>query len=500
MSKTRSTGSKYRVGITARSIRDIGKLEKYGLDLKRRTARKKSDGTGFSVSGILSSEQIKQLRSSNYVVQIHSDLAKESKERLQEVSKVNRFENANEFNEIKEKARLAKYLNTAEIETVLIKLQNLFPKITELIPLSNPTYEGRLSTAIRLRAGPPSNIKSDRVGVMFTGSMHAREWGGSDICINFLINLLSSYRDNTSLILGKNTFSSEQIRTMLENIDLFVFPDVNPDGKVYSQAHDGTKPLSLDDQDKMWWRKNRNPVEVINGDDPVHNTGVDVNRNFNFLWGSGIGTLSEDHSGRTHSLTFPGLNAFSESESSNVKHLFDKYKNIRYFVDIHSCGDMILYNWGDDTNQNNDPSKNFLNDEYKKVRGKTRGRYADDYKEFIVKSDLDVAKYLAHSMNDALKKVYGRSYKVQQSAGLYTTSGTSDDYAYSRHIANKKAQKIYGFTIEFASDKMGFIPPISEMQKIIKEISSAMTEFCISAYQNEIGSSDSRSVLLIEGT
>jgi carboxypeptidase T len=138
--------------------------------------------------------------------------------------------------------------------------------------------------------------------------------------------------------------------------------------------------------------------------------------------------------------------------------------------------------------------------EYKKVRGKTRGRYADDYKEFIEKSDLDVAKYLANSMNDALKKVYGRSYKVQQSAGLYTTSGTSDDYAYSRHIVNKKAQKIYGFTIEFASDEIGFIPPISEMQKIIKEISSAMTEFCISAYQNEIGLSDSRFVLLIEGT
>jgi murein tripeptide amidase MpaA len=492
---------RYRVGITAKTIRAVEKLGQYGLDLKRSTAKKKSDDSGFSVSGILSDEQIKELRSSNYVVQIHSDLTKESTKRLQEVSKVNRFENTNQFDEIKEKVDLPTYLNTAEIETVLIKLKGLFPNITELIQLPNPTYEGRLSNAIRVRAGLPlSKCKLDRVGVMFIGSMHAREWGGSDICINFLVKLLSSYINNTSLIYGENSFSSEQIRTLLENVDLFVFPDVNPDGKVYSQAHDDTTPLSLDDQDKMWWRKNHNPVEVINGDDPNHSTGVDVNHNFNFLWGSGIGTLSEDHSGRTHSLNYPGVVAFSEPESSNVKYLFDEYKNIRYFVDIHSCGEMILYNWGDDTNQSDDSSKNFLNDEYKKVRGKTRGKYADDYKEFIKKDDLNVAKQLAISMNDALKKVFGSSYKVQQSAGLYTTSGTSDDYAYSRHIAIKNAQKIYGFTIEFPSDELGFIPPISEMQKIIKEISSAMTEFCISAYQNEIGSSNSKSELLIEDT
>jgi carboxypeptidase T len=237
----------------------------------------------------------------------------------------------------------------------------------------------------------------------------------------------------------------------------------------------------------MWWRKNRNSIIVPDGDDPVHHgTGVDVNRNFGFLWGSGIGTLSEDGSGRTHSLTYPGVKAFSEPEAQNVKYLFDKYDNIQYFVDIHSCGEMILYSWGDDTNQNNDPSENFLNDKYSGVRGKLRGRYADDYKEFIEKVDEDIIKNLANRMYEALKKVRGRRYKVQQAVGLYSTSGTSDDYAFSRHIVDKSKNKIYGFTIEFASDEIGFIPPISEMQNIIKEVSSAMTEYCIAAYQNGI--------------
>ncbi len=47
---------------------------------------------------------------------------------------------------------------------------------------------------------------------------------------------------------------------------------------------------------------------------------------------------------------------------------------------------------------------------------------------------------------------------------------------------HKDDGKIYSFTIEFDSNKMGFIPPITEMRNIIKEISSAMTELCMIAY------------------
>jgi carboxypeptidase T len=83
------------------------------------------------------------------------------------------------------------------------------------------------------------------------------------------------------------TFPSYEIRNMLENIDIIVFPDVNPDAKKYSQTSDDTKPLSLNDQNKMRWRKNRNPDLVPNGDNPNHATGVDINRNFDFLWDSG---------------------------------------------------------------------------------------------------------------------------------------------------------------------------------------------------------------------
>jgi Zinc carboxypeptidase len=77
---------------------------------------------------------------------------------------------------------------------------------------------------------------------------------------------------------------------------------------------------------------------------------------------------------------------------------------------------------------------------------------------------------------------FGRIEKESQSAGLYAASACSDDYAYSIHIKHKNDSKVYSFTVEFGNNKTGFIPPITEMKNIIKEISSAMTELCLLAY------------------
>ena len=132
-------------------------------------------------------------------------------------------------------------------------------------------------------------------------------------------------------------------------------------------------------------------------------------------------------------------------------------------------------------NQSEYQDQNFLNHKYDGKRGL---KHDSSYKEYIEKSDETTLIALANSMNKAIESVRGNQYVVKQSTKLYATSGTSDDYAFSRHSADSSKSKVYGFTIEFASDKIGFIPPVSEMQNIIKEISSAMTEFCISAHKN----------------
>jgi carboxypeptidase T len=463
--------AKFIVRIIANSYEQLRGLDKYHLDLKKRTARQE-DTNKFIVTGILNEEQIQQVRSAGYTVEILSDISQISKQRTQEVSKVNRFTKTKTASELVESVETGGYMNADEVETNLLNLSEAHPDIIELIELPNRTLADRLCRAVRVHAG-----KNSENGVFITGGVHAREWGGSDVCINFLTKLIDAYVNNTTIIYGETTFPPAQIKKMLERIELFVFPDVNPDGKIYSQTNDD--PNLQPDDEGIWWRKNRNPAAVpnINVDDKkFHGTGVDINRNYDILWSSGIGTVNSD--GTNMGETFRGTAAFSELETQNVKYMFDKYTNIKYYADVHSFGEMILYSWGDDDNQSLDPNMNFQNSKYDKARGTPRD---SEYKEYIDSQDEKTLKNLANRMNYALERVRGRKYAVKQAVGLYPTSGTSDDYAYSRHVVNENNQKIYGFTIEFGKDETGFIPPFSEMKNVINEVGSALTELCIVA-------------------
>ncbi len=409
------------------------------------------------VPGILTDEEVRQVEAAGYTVEIVSDLSRVAEERVQEVSHINRFAEVAGLSGFEKRAVLG-YMTADEVESALVNLQALHPDLVTLIELPNRTWENRVSHAVRIRAG----TNMDRAGVLFTGSMHAREWGGSDICINFLVNLINAYSASSALTYGGKNFPAAQVRTILENLDVFVFPDVNPDGKHYSQTYNPNSGTSQG----FWWRKNRNPNNAVGSSSP----GVDLNRNFDFLWASEIGTSSSPSS-----FTYKGQSAFSEPESRNVKYLFDTYPNIGYFVDVHSYGGLILYNWGDDNNQTTDPGQNFLNPAY---NGK-RGNLTDTlYGEFIPAQDKETIVKLADRMNSALAAVRGKNYTVQQSVGLYPTSATSDDYVFSRHIVNGLNRKVYAYTIEFGEE---FVPPFSEMNNIIQEICAAMSELCWAA-------------------
>ena len=46
-----------------------------------------------------------------------------------------------------------------------------------------------------------------------------------------------------------------------------------------------------------------------------------------------------------------GPSAASEPETRNVTWLLDQYPTVTDFIDVHSFGEKILYNWGDDDDQ-----------------------------------------------------------------------------------------------------------------------------------------------------
>ncbi|MGN6708878.1 MAG: M14 family metallopeptidase [Candidatus Nitrosocosmicus sp.] len=436
------------------------KINIFGNSVKKAT---EEEGEGYDVDGFVEDHDIKRLENEGYKVNINHNIDEEGKKRQQEIGQQNRY--AQTF-ETKADRSVTKtdgtYLNTDEVESA-IKQATSSPNntFTELITLPHSTWEGRRTHAIRIG----KRSEPDRIGVYFIGGVHAREWGSSDILINFVEKVSQAYQTNSGLSFGEKNYSAKQIQDIIEKLDIFIFPQVNPDGRHYIMTSD------------TMWRKNRRPGPSSSSgrSDCI---GVDINRNYNFLW-----KYPEYFSSKAavQSSTDPcdyqvyiGPEAASEPETKNVIWIMDEFKHISFFVDIHSYGEDILYNWGEAHDQTTNPHMNFQNSEY----DGTRGHGA--YKEYIPKDDESKVIALAKSMASAIQAVRGRKYTVEEGYSLYPTSGTSDDYAFSRCFVNNTDKKIISYTIEWGRKKdKTFHPPYSEMQKIIQEITSGLIQFCI---------------------
>ena len=367
------------------------------------------------------------------------------------------------------------YLNVAEVETALaLAARPENADFTELITLPHRTWEGRTCSALRINDGGGGGL-----GVYLLGGVHAREWGSPDILINFVQVLTDAYRTSTGITQPGITLSAEDVQYIVNNLDILVFPQANPDGRHHSMTVD------------QMWRKNRRPADpgqapcrVGGGDGP----GVDVNRNYDFLWDfkkkfhpkAPVAT-SEDPC----SAVYHGPSAASEPETANVTWLLDQYPSVSDFIDVHSFGELILYNWGDDNHQTDDPVMNFHNPTYDDKRGFLEGTPGGDptrYREYIPEEDRALEHALGTIMRDAIEAAHGRTYTVQNAVDLYPTSGTSDDWAYSRHFLDENKGKVRGFTIEWGPARpvirKSFHPDYEDMVPIIEEVTAGLLAFC----------------------
>ncbi|MFD9127411.1 M14 family metallopeptidase [Kitasatospora sp. NPDC059571] len=352
------------------------------------------------------------------------------------------------------------YLNVTEVESAVTSLAAAYPDFSQLVTLRQSTFEGRASHA--LVVGEPSD--TPKPCVMMIGGVHAREWGSCEILIHLAADLLEAQRDGTGLGYGSTTFSAGQISGLLHRLDLVIFPLVNPDGRHYSQT---VRPM---------WRKNRNPANAGGNPDPDC-VGVDLNRNYDFLFDFVTAFDPSAHPRVSNNPCDPqvyaGPSAFSEPETQNVLDLLEQFPLTRWFVDVHSYAQDILYNWGDDENQSTNPEMNFRNSEYDGKRGRP-----DDftYAEYIPKEDEDAEILLAEAFCKGVDGVRGLAYKPITGFHLYPTSGTSDDYVYSRNFADPDQGKVFGFTVEWGTE---FHPRWAEMEEIILDVDAGLVQFCL---------------------
>ena len=345
------------------------------------------------------------------------------------------------------------YLNVDELRSAIVNLADAYPQTSALLWAPHRTHEGRDVPVLRVGARPADLAPAGFV----VGGLHAREWVPPDALVSLAADLLEAHDAGKGLRYGGRSFTAAEIRRLVETTNLFILPCANPDGRRHSQNVSGL------------WRKNRRPAPAGSGSPSC--VGVDLNRNFDFLWDhkakfaptSGVRTSDNPCDANV----YRGPAAASEPETKNVVWVLDEFPRVRWMVDVHSAVPIILHNWGSDENQSTDPAQNFRNPALDNLRGLP----GDGKGEFIPADDLVAALAVGQAMNGAIAAVRSIDYGVEPAYGLYPTSGASDDYAFSRHLVDPSKSKVRGFTIECGSS---FQPPWSEAEEVIREVSAGL--------------------------
>ena len=396
------------------------------------------------------------------------------------------------------------YRTVDEIVTQCELFAEQFPGMVTLATLPESTREGRPMQLLRIRTGP----KAPRHGLYIQANIHAREWGTADIVMHFTERLLAALDADTALTFGNKTFSRNAIRTATNRVELFVVPCVNPDGRAFSMLP-GSDP---DTFPHRMWRRNRRD----NGTTDPACMGVDLNRNFDFIWDyrtavhpdACVDSPNYDYCHGYMNVTddvcdngdrYHGDKPFSEPEARNVRSVLNDHSNIRVFVDMHGVLGKIMTPWTDDEVQTTDPEQNFTNPAHDGQRALRDTPHPDCnnnvphpdgalYREFM--PAIDQARFVTYAtlQRDALFDVAGTSYVTGASfLEMYGMSGNANDYAYSRHIARPGTGKVDGYIYEFEirDPTNPFQPPFEEppgpndMIHVIEDCSAGLTALLV---------------------
>ena len=250
------------------------------------------------------------------------------------------------------------------------------------------SLEGRAIFAVKVSDNVA--VDENEPEVMFNGMIHAREPISLEICLHFMTYLLDNANDPA-------------VKALIDGAEIWFVPIINPDGYEYNEW---TNPGG-----GGMWRKNRRD----NGDGSF---GIDLNRNWGFLWGLDDVGSSPD----PWSEIYRGVGPFSEPETQVMRD-FSNAHDFSVIVNYHSYGDLFLKPWGFD-------------------------RYVAVADDNIYLPELDSL----HSFN---------GYSIDQ--GLYPTNGGSYDWQYGEQFEKKKS---IGYVPEVGP---WFWPPVSMIPQLCQE-------------------------------
>ncbi len=191
------------------------------------------------------------------------------------------------------------YMSYQESLDFLYMMEKAHPDLIEIIKIGT-TFEGR--DIVLAKISKNVETADDKPAMLYTGSVHAREWIGHELALKFI----EYVADNQNV--------DPELEKSLNDSTIYMVPCLNPDGYEYSRKH------------FSFWRKNRRK----NHDGTI---GVDLNRNFS------IGFVKQKD---TSSNVYGGEEPFSEAETRAIKDFVDAHENITIAFDYHSQGNVFF--------------------------------------------------------------------------------------------------------------------------------------------------------------
>ncbi|MEO0093786.1 MAG: M14 family zinc carboxypeptidase [candidate division WOR-3 bacterium] len=209
-----------------------------------------------------------------------------------------------------------RYHSYFEMVALLDSFASRYPNIAHQCTIGFSQTESLPILAMKISDNP--GLDEDEPSILFTGVHHGCELLGCEICLYLCNHLLANYDTNAL------------IRKIIDSTEIWVVPIVNPDGQ-------GVVFAGLD----SFWRKNTRDNNN-NGVFDLDYDGVDLNRNYNFLFDSG-------GSGNPSSRTYRGQNPVSEAETRAMTDLAKRENfllEICYHSDKDSAqGERVYYPW-----------------------------------------------------------------------------------------------------------------------------------------------------------
>ncbi|GII82240.1 hypothetical protein Ssi03_02300 [Sphaerisporangium siamense] len=285
----------------------------------------------------------------------------------------------------------------------------------------------------------PFQVKALRIGKSRTGAKtgvflycqeHAREWVTPLTCVETAERLLRNYARDAAT------------RKVVDDLDIFIMPTINPDGAHYSMY------------DFNFQRRNMTKHCAANFGDPAARNawGVDLNRNFS------VGSYFDGYSGASASCTsdtYAGPAELSEPEARNEVWLTHKFPNIKFAMNTHSYGGYFMW---------------------------PPGAYKAQGRETLPRVDFGTEEYFWKSSGHILSAVQswrgtaiwpGRTGPVPDV--LYSAAGNSaDEHWYNRGIIGwdfEVGADVYNQTTK-QFEPVGFQPPFAEGHEEAMEFSS----------------------------